>query len=410
MAERAVLILIDGLPADYVARHAARLPALSALAARGTHVARVMPAVPSLSYPGRAEMLTGLPPAANGVWGNTILDGEGFVRADPRHLAAPSIAHAVRQAGGSVASIGFGMVRLEDTDLKAEPWWRHLDAEEAANTKGPAPTPIHITRDPAGRLAGVLGSGPFTLGARANAHGMVQPQMIGLAADTAMIDAAAALLCGEDPPRLLLTEIATPDAALHYHGIGSAAADVVIAVADMLIGRLTARLEAAGRLHDTLLVVASDHGHSPIATALYAEAILGDGLWSSEGGAIHLADATDADRDALRAHGITALPGTHLPEALRGRVTTFVAPEGHAFERRAGADAPSGPPIVVATHGNAPGTPGDDCVAFIAGGGAERRVLPRGSLRDLAPTILDALGLPALPGTGPSLLRPGGAG
>jgi predicted AlkP superfamily pyrophosphatase or phosphodiesterase len=405
MAERAVMILIDGLPADDLVRQAARLPALRALAARGIQLERVMPAVPSLSFPGRAEMLTGRDPAVNGIWGNTLLEGEAFILAEARHVAAPSIAHAVRQAGGTVASIGFGMVRAEDTDLKAEPWWLHLEPEEVANTKGPSPTPIRISRDPQGRLGANLASSPFTLGPRANAHGMVQPQMVGLAADTAMMDAAAALLCGDDPPRLLLTEIAATDAALHYHGIGSAAADFAIAVADMLVGRLMARLEAAGRLQDTLLVVASDHGHSPIHTALYAEPILGAGLWSTEGGALHLADARDADHDALRAHGIMALPGDHLPPALRGRVTTFVAPEGHGFERRKGMQAPSGAPIVVATHGNIPGTPGDDCVAFIAGGAATRRAVPRGSLRDLAPTILDALGLPALPGTGPSLLR-----
>jgi predicted AlkP superfamily pyrophosphatase or phosphodiesterase len=162
----------------------------------------------------------------------------------------------------------------------------------------------------------------------------------------------------------------------------------------MLVARLVGRLRAAGRLNDTLLVVASDHGHSPITTALYPEAVLGPGLWSAEGGALHVADVTGPQRDRLGGHGIRPLDGSHLPPGLRDRVTTFVAPAGAAFERISGATTPSGPPVVVATHGNAPGTPGDVCVAFLAGGGAARGTRPHGSLRDLAPAIREAVGLP----------------
>jgi predicted AlkP superfamily pyrophosphatase or phosphodiesterase len=405
MAERAVLLLIDGLPADVFAADAARLPHLSALARRGMHLRRVTPAQPSVSLPGRAEMLTGLPPAANGVWGNAILDGAGFRPARHDDLAAPTIARAVRQAGGRVVNVGFGMVDPADTDAMSAPWWQHLDASEVANTKGPAPMPRSIRHDPAGVLARVLRNMPFSRGARANAHGQVQPQMVGLAADTAQIDAAVEILCGEDPPRLLLTEIATPDAALHYHGLGSAAAEFAVAVADMLVGRLVHRLEQAGRLEDTLLVVSSDHGHSPIRTALYPDAILPGRVVAPEGGALHVLDPTAADRDILAAQGITPIDDRHLPEALRGRVVTFVAPEGHAFERVEGTPGPAGAPVVVATHGNAPGTPGDDAVAFLAGGGLPRQVVERASLRDLAPVILAALGLPPLPGTEPRLLE-----
>lgn len=405
MAARAIYLLIDGLPADHVAAAPGRLPNLAALGARGLVLERVTPAQPSVSRPGRAEMLTGRGPAANGVWGNAIWDGTEFRKAGHEDIAVPTLARAVKQAGGGVASIGFGMVDPADTDLMSEPWWQHLDASEPANTKGPAPMPIRVTKDRDGRLAAALRDPPFTRGARANAHGQVQPQMVGLACDMAQIDAAAELLCGENPPQLVLTEIATPDAALHYHGIGSAAADFVIAAADMLVGRLVQRLAEAGRLEDTLLVVSSDHGHAPIATALYPDAILPGVTWSPEGGALHVLRPDAAVRAALAAHGIRPLDDSHLPPALRGEVVTFVAPEGQAFERREAANVASGAPIVVATHGNAPGTPGDDAVAFLAGGALPRGVVPRASLRDLAPVILHALGLPPLPGTEPSLIR-----
>ncbi|NKC32468.1 alkaline phosphatase family protein [Falsiroseomonas selenitidurans] len=405
MAERAILLLIDGLPADVFAAEAARLRNLSALAARGLHLARVTPAQPSVSFPGRAEMLTGRGPAENGVWGNAIHDGTRFRKAMADDIRVPTLARAVRDAGGTVASIGFGLVDPADADWHSDPWWQHLDAADPANTKGPAAAPLHIRRDADGLLAAALRRGAFTFGPGATPHGLVQPQMLGFACDMAQIDAAAALLCGEAPPRLVLTEIATPDAALHYHGLGSAAADLAIALADMLVGRLVQHLEAAGRLHDTLIVVSSDHGHAPIDTALYPEAILPGKIWASEGGALHVLAATARDVATLAALGITPLPDTHLPEAQRGRITTFVAPAGQAFERRTDVATPTGAPIVVATHGNAPGTPGDDAVAFLAGGGMPRGLVPRASLRDLAPAILHLLGLPALAGTRPNLIR-----
>jgi len=405
MAERAILLLIDGLPADVFAAEAARLPHLSALADRGTHLARVTPAQPSVSYPGRGEMLTGRPPAANGVWGNAIFDGTAFRTSRPSDIAVPTLASAVRASGGAVASVGFAMVDPDDTDMASDAWWQHLDANDPANTKGPSPVPLKLRHDPAGRLAAALRRAPYTLGPRTTNHGAVQPQMVGFACDMAQVDAAAELLCGDAPPRLVLTEIATPDAALHYHGLGSAAADLSVVMADMLVGRLVRRLEQAGRLEDTLIVVSSDHGHSPISTALYPGMILPDGLWACEGGALHVLEPSAADHDALAAHGIRPIDDTHLPAAMRGRITTFVAPKGQAFERVTDIAGPSGAPIVVATHGNAPGTPGDDAVAFLAGGGMPQGVVPRASLRDLAPAILHLLGLPALPGTEPVLLE-----
>lgn len=404
MAERAILLLIDGLPADVFAEQASRLPHLSALAARGTHLERVTPAQPSLSYPGRGEMLTGRPPADNGVWGNSIYDGTRFRTAEPGDIAVPTLAAAVRAAGGEVASVGFALVDHADTDMASDAWWQHLDEQEPANTKGPSPMPLRLRHDPAGRLEAALRRMPYTFGPRATLHGAVQPQMVGFACDMAQVDAAADLLCSAAPPRLVLTEIATPDSALHYHGLDSAAADLSIAMADMLVGRLVHRLERAGRLHDTLIVVSSDHGHSPIGTALYPGAILPGRIWASEGGALHVLEPTGADHDGLAVHGIRPTDGTHLPAAMQGRVTTFVAPEGQAFERRADVTTPSGAPIVVATHGNAPGSPGDDAVAFLAGGGMPRGVIPRASLRNLAPAILHLLGLPPLPGTEPALL------
>jgi hypothetical protein len=106
-------------------------------------------------------------------------------------------------------------------------------------------------------------------------------------------------------------------------------------------------------------------------------------------------------RILLAATADLAFAAPAFAQDARPAITVAVQDEGQAFERRADVTMPSGAPIVVATHGNAPG---DDAVAFLAGGGMPQSLAPRASLRDLAPAILHLLGLPPLPGTEPTLL------
>ena len=54
-----LLIMIDGVSADYFEAHPNRLPNLSSLAEDGYRVRRMRSAVPGTSMPGRASILTG---------------------------------------------------------------------------------------------------------------------------------------------------------------------------------------------------------------------------------------------------------------------------------------------------------------------------------------------------------------
>ncbi|RWC92399.1 MAG: alkaline phosphatase family protein, partial [Mesorhizobium sp.] len=211
------------------------------------------------------------------------------------------------------------------------------------------------------------------------------PHLIsGLALDQFLNRAVVALLGSNRPPDLLLTEIEMPDAFQHYLGYDSPAGIWSVDFADMLIGNLLAVLERTGRRDDYVIAVASDHGHGPVDTAIYPEAIIPEMLWMTEGASLYvlLKSAGDLERVAERLlpYGVELWNNDHVPENLRGTVAMFVAPPRHSFEERQPGDA-SGPlvatgsPHLISTHGFRPGSPEDDRMFILSGGGIAPQVI-----------------------------------
>jgi predicted AlkP superfamily pyrophosphatase or phosphodiesterase len=106
---RVIVILMDGLGADYVAAHGERLPALKRLAASGLAVPRMTPPTCATSLPGRASILTGAPSADSGTYGNMIYDNGQFRFATPADLRVPTLAGRASAEGLEVACLGFVM-------------------------------------------------------------------------------------------------------------------------------------------------------------------------------------------------------------------------------------------------------------------------------------------------------------
>lgn len=409
---KVILILVDGLSADYFAANRRRLPYLDAMAKRGLQVERLTSVVPATSLPGRASMLTGRRGAEHGIYGNQILDQGRFRGAEAEDLAAPSIARQASLAGLRVANVGFGLVAEADTETFVTPWWSHDLLNGRPNVKLPLGTSfgeLLVTKDPTGAVRAVVGDEDLSSSADI-LEGILHPQMIGMAADHKMMEIAADLAAGDQPPDLILTEIAITDVLLHYHGFSSGAARWGIAMADMMVGHLLHRLEAAGRNEDYLVVVASDHGHAPITTALYPDVLLPDGLWAMEGASLHVVhdgrpERADIER-RLAAFDIRPADGDHLPDALRERLITFTAPPQHGFEARpadASRDIPTGAPTIVSTHGLRPGAVEDDRICILAGAGVESGSVQRADAEQLAPTLAAALGLDLSPYSGAPL-------
>jgi predicted AlkP superfamily pyrophosphatase or phosphodiesterase len=408
---KAIVVLIDGLSADYLATHRARLPHLADMAEQGFAVDRLRSVVPATSRPGRASIITGVAADRHGIYGNQILDGANgngvrFRSARAEDLRAPSLARLATQAGLDVACIGFGLVAPEDARIFVPPWWEHETLRAHPSAKAPLPGDLDVVRvlkDEDGRLA-ARRPGRVSLAPPESDHGGLHPQIAGSAADHLMIDLAAELACSDAAPDLILTEIAVTDLIQHYHGYESEAAHWALATADRLIGSLVYRLERAGRLEDTMIAAVSDHGHTPIATAIYPERVIGDMVFSLEGASMNVAVRDAAERAAVERKlaelGVTPLDGTHLPPALRDTIATFTAPDTMAFEmvaKNAVREGVTGAPLTISTHGLRPGTPADDRACIFYGGGIAPGRQETAAAEQFAPTVAAALGLDLAP-------------
>jgi predicted AlkP superfamily pyrophosphatase or phosphodiesterase len=399
--KKLILVLIDALGASYFAAQRSRLPYLSRMAERGVAVARVTPAIPGTSRPGRASMLTGADTSVHAVYGNNLLESGAFRPATACDVEVATIARMALDAGRDVASLGFGMLRPGDTSLQIDPWWEHLAYQGLTNIKIPSSGDIFkVRRDPEGRLSGLLEKALGSGGHGALSAAGLHPHVIGLASDQLMLELAANLACGDRPPDLILTEFSTTDLVQHYQGFDSAATNWCYQVADMAIGLLLHRLALAGRMDDYAVMVAGDHGQAPIERAIYPEFLIPHDRWATEGASLHVVWRDSEEGVALDRRfselGVRRLDGSHLPAGAREKgLVTYVAPKGSGFERSpegSRAREVAGPPTIVSTHGLAPGDPGDDAVAIIAGAG-EAHSLGRGDLRQIAPTIASILGL-----------------
>ncbi len=292
------------------------------------------------------------------------------------------------------------MVRPEDTDLFQPAWWQRgwMRGSRFAKVLNMAEvTNLLTVRDERGRL------GPPAKDAEdVSASGDLSSDLInGMACDDAIVRTVAGLACSDAPPDLILTEIAMPDHVQHDYGYESRAAHWSLATADLLVGFLVQQIQRAGRQDDFAFAIASDHGHSPIETAIYPDAVLPGVLWETEGSTLHVAVRDEADRREadrrLAEFGVESAESTHVPEALRSRVATYIAPPGHAFEETpaAGHDGrPTGQPAYISSHGLKPGTPADDRFCIFAGAGIPDAVVPSAAAEQFCPTLAAILGLP----------------
>ena len=400
---RTLLILIDGVSADAVARHPRALPTLHALADRGLRVDRLASDVPATSLPGRVGMITGVPPAAHGVYGNLLLDGDAFRYASPDDVRVPTIAARARATGLDVASVGYAMARPEDVAAYRRGWWVGTMIQRA---RDPEPRPADawariVARDDAdGRFAALAEHGWPTGVIDLAGDDRLQYLVTALEGDRRNLRWAAALATAEAGPDLILAEILTPDSVQHVAGHDSPFSVWAMAYADMLVATLLQELERAGRLDDTRLLLASDHGHGPVTTALYPDRILPGYATSTEGGILYVAAAEGDRRDEaatrLAQHGVTPLAAQPFPDDVAPRLAAFLAPDGSAFESAPGAapaGATSGPPSYPSTHGVRPGAASDERFLILAGPGVPRGTIERAAAADVEATLAALLGL-----------------
>ncbi|QRM33242.1 alkaline phosphatase family protein [Microvirga sp. VF16] len=413
MQRKLIAIQVDGVSADTFEKYAHRLPNMNRLAAAGLRVRRLKSAVPATSVPGRATMLTGVGPEVHGVYGNHIFRGDAFVAPLAEDLQVPTIAAHAKAAGLDVVTIGQALVDPADTSVYVSPWW--LRGFMTGHRFGKMVTPEALAasraiHDPENRLvlAGMTDMDAF----RAPVDDSAPVLIAGLALDQFINRAVVALLGSARPPDLVLTEIEMPDSFQHYLGYDSPAAIWSVEFADMLIGNVLAVLESTGRRDDYVIAVASDHGHGPVDTAIFPEAIIPEMHWMTEGASLYVSLKTPGDlervAERLLPYGVELWNDHHVPENLRGTVAMFVAPPRHSFEERpkdaSGPLSATGSPRAISTHGFRPGSPEDDRMFILSGNGVAPQIIEGANADQFAPTLASVLGLSQAPYAGRSLI------
>jgi predicted AlkP superfamily pyrophosphatase or phosphodiesterase len=373
-----ILIMIDGLGADHFSCYQQQLPQLSALVARGMLIERLSPERSATSLPGRTSIVTGVPTALHGIYGNVIWDGIQFRYANSSDVKASTIAEQASSSGLSVANIGYGMVGPEHCNSYYPPIWAHEMLQSSSDGLYDDSNQVWESKLALAKNAGWIdglkcGGGGCSPGLASRDYD-TQPEYLlsGQLNDQIIIDWCAALTTEQNSPDLILTEIAMPDYYLHRYGCDSDFVQHSIKVADSQDGRLLDHLRLSGWLDNINIIVTSDHGFSNVKQTLHPDVILPQAKLSCEGGILYVHYESKQQLTeyaiALAEYQVLALDNHFLPADQRNHVAAFLASDNSDFHfDKAHTGEAIGNPHYRANHGFKPGHNADERFLFMAG-------------------------------------------
>jgi len=415
MSRRTVFVCCDGLGRNWVRPETT--PVLHELRAKSLWCDAHSAVFPSVTRASAASVTTGCHPARHGLHGNRMglfEDGRIVVRdvgapdfrdhmrrATGRTLLVPALSERVAKDGGFVAfsNVSPGAAFFLDPD--AHGFVYHRTGSHAPGGKSLEAMPV--THDQAG--------------------------------DWAMTERFCAEVLEERKPAVALMWICDPDHTLHGVPLGSPSHAEALAGAERCVRRVVDTVERLRKQgDDILLMVGSDHGQETIGAAVSIEDWLAErGLWRQmESGDVAVAGqgtaallyATDRGRAALLAvladmrrepwaDGV--LQGDELGRygfSAEGGVVAAVnmarRPEGNRYgvpgKRWVATEGDKPVPVGSGQHG---GWGPDETRPFLMvndGRTAGERREPS-NLVDIAPTLIDFLGLPVKGFDGASLTR-----
>ncbi len=209
-----IVLSFDGLPASTIGEGS--MPTLDRLAREGVHAEWMSPAFPTLTFPNHYTLATGLLTDRHGIVNNYIRD--------------PDFGDYHSKRNGS-----------EGRWYGGEPIWTTLERQ--------------------GGRAGVLS----WVGGQDPDDPRVASLMVPFTPDRTPADTVRQLLAwldlpAESRPRLLMAYFDRYDIAGHTTGPASPEATEAKTELDAALTQLLSGLQARGRLHDTNLIVLSDHG------------------------------------------------------------------------------------------------------------------------------------------------------
>ena len=259
-----VVFVIDGLqPAQVNSR---LMPNLSGWAADGVTFANHHSVFPTVTRVNASSMVTGLNPGGHGLAGNRLLirdfDPENAMGAlEPELtqvaaagvpvLLAPTLAQILSQHGKEYVAIGVG--------TSGNAFLHNPTAEDSGGAT------IHPTfalpRDLHESLIDRFG--PWPDEAVPNTSRLAHAVRI-----------MTEYVLPERMPAVALIWSSEPDEAQHAAGVGSNLSDTAIKEADGQFGDVLQWLREAGRLEETDIIVASDHGYSTISESIAVESMV----------------------------------------------------------------------------------------------------------------------------------------
>ena len=279
-ARHVVVITVDGMrPAFYLKpRFSSKASTLFSMSKAGAFAQGAIPAYPSLTYAGHANISTGVRPARHGIVSGTYfrppeLDGRGQWYAGD--LKAPAIWDYARAAGLTVAALSWpSSATATNIDWNFPEFWSSMRGTE--------------TRQVLKRAS------PYILDLLDELYGSSWPAMLSQSTkrDALMVRLAEELILREKP-NLLLIHLVETDKAQHKYGVNSSRVLSALKNTDAHIRRLRRVIRDAGLARDTAFIIAGDHGFVDVRYMLAPNALL------AQNGFLRLEKRTAVDWKAM---------------------------------------------------------------------------------------------------------------
>jgi predicted AlkP superfamily pyrophosphatase or phosphodiesterase len=423
IAATLLMISVDGMKPEYVFeadQRGLKIPYLRSLLRDGTYADGVSGVWPTVTYPSHTTLVTGVSPAAHGIFANMEFDPEQhfkdswFWYAD--QIRAPTLWRVAHAAHLTTASVGWPVtVGATDIDFLIPEYWRI-----SGSTTDLDPSDRYLIAA-LSRPVGLLADMQKTLGPYLMANDTSLP------GDEVKTRFSIDIL-RRHRPQFMTVHLSSLDDAEHGHGVFSPEANRDLEALDGLLAGLAAAAQAANSA--AVITVVSDHGftalthrvnllvpfvRSGLVTTVSDPATQAPKVaswkaqpWAAGGmAAIMLHDP--ADRDTERAvgellqslaadpnNGIARIDGRAEIErhgAFPDAAFLVVMRPGFYAAASLNGELVSELPAGHGGHGFSPEFPEMNAAFFIAGAGIARgRDLGTIDMRQIAPTLAQILG------------------